>query len=188
MDLGKQNTSLKIDDISAITVSSSALEEIIGVTSRRIRQLAEEGILIRASKGRYKLSESLRNYVMTLKVAMESSEKDTTDGGFDLDTEKAIHEKVKRQISELKLSVMQGELHKSCDVEMVMTDMLLRTRSKLLSMPAKLAPILVNTMDAGKIQDNIQKEVLEVLLELKDYNPKEFNNNEVVEIEDDEDS
>ena len=51
----------KVDDISAITVNATVLADIIGVTDRRIRGLAEEGILVRASKGRYNLKESLIN-------------------------------------------------------------------------------------------------------------------------------
>ena len=62
----------KVDDISAITVNATVLADIIGVTDRRIRGLAEEGILVRASKGRYNLKESLINYILTLKVVMTS--------------------------------------------------------------------------------------------------------------------
>ena len=39
--------SVKTTDISAITVNSATLEKIIGVSDRRIRQLAEENIIIR---------------------------------------------------------------------------------------------------------------------------------------------
>ena len=42
----------KIDDISMITVSSRVLAEIIGVGERQVRNLAEEGILVRNSKSR----------------------------------------------------------------------------------------------------------------------------------------
>ena len=60
--------SIKTTDISAITVNSAALEKIIGVSDRRIRQLAEENIIIRAAKGRYKLMDSITNYICTFKV------------------------------------------------------------------------------------------------------------------------
>ncbi|MBD5156518.1 MAG: hypothetical protein HDT13_02640, partial [Butyrivibrio sp.] len=139
--------SIKTTDISAITVNSAALEKIIGVSGRRIRQLAEENIIVRAAKGRYKLMESITNYILTLRVSIEAAESDTPDGELDLDTEKAIHERVKRHISELKLKTMTGEVHKSEDVERVMTDMLVSIKTKLLSLPAKLAPMLVSRND-----------------------------------------
>ena len=90
--------SIKTTDISAITVNSATLEKMIGVSDRRIRQLAEEGIVVRAAKGRYKLKDSIMNYILTLKVAMEAAGTDSPDGELDLEEEKAIHERVKRHI------------------------------------------------------------------------------------------
>lgn len=177
--------SIKTTDISAITVNSAALEKIIGVSDRRIRQLAEENIIIRAAKGRYKLMDSVMNYILTLKVQMEANNAESVDGEIDLEEEKAIHERVKRHISELKLQTMRGELHKSEDVERVMMDMLASVRAKLLSMPTKLAPILVSRSDIDFVRNTINREVLEALNELKDYNPKEFYSDEYVAVGDD---
>lgn len=179
--------SIKTTDISAITVNSAALEKIIGVSDRRIRQLAEENIIIRAAKGRYKLMDSVTNYILTLKVQMEANNADSLDGEIDLEEERAIHERVKRHISELKLQTMKGELHKSEDVERVMMDMLASVRAKLLSMPTKLAPILVSRGDIDFVRNTINREVMEALNELKDYNPKEFYSDEYVAIGDDVD-
>lgn len=177
--------SIKTTDISAITVNSAALEKIIGVSDRRIRQLAEENIIIRAAKGRYKLMDSITNYILTLKVQMEANNAESVDGEIDLEEEKAIHERVKRHISELKLQTMRGELHKSEDVERVMMDMLASVRAKLLSMPTKLAPILVSRSEIDFVRNTISREVMEALNELKDYNPKEFYSDEYVAIGDD---
>ncbi len=173
--------SVKTTDISAITVNSATLEKIIGVSDRRIRQLAEENIIIRAAKGRYKLMDSISNYILTLKVAIESGNNESPDGEIDLEEEKAIHERVKRHISELKLQTMKGDLHKSEDVERVMTDMLVSIKTKLLSMPTKLAPILVSRNDIDFVRNAINREVLDALNELKDYNPKEFYSDDYVE-------
>lgn len=173
--------SVKTTDISAITVNSATLEKIIGVSDRRIRQLAEENIIIRAAKGRYKLMDSISNYILTLKVAIESGNSESPDGEIDLEEEKAIHERVKRHISELKLQTMKGDLHKSEDVERVMTDMLVSIKTKLLSMPTKLAPILVSRNNIDFVRNTINREVLDALNELKDYNPKEFYSDDYVE-------
>lgn len=178
--------SYKTTDISAITVNSATLEKILQVSDRRIRQLAEENIIVRVSKGRYRLMESISNYILTLKVSMEVGNSQSVDGELNLDDEKAIHERVKRHISELKLKTMQGELHKSEDVERVMTDMLISIKSKLLSMPSKLAPMLVARNDIDFIKRTISAEVLEVLNELKDYNAKDFYDDEYVDVEEDD--
>ncbi|MGB8452743.1 MAG: hypothetical protein WCD89_10450 [Anaerocolumna sp.] len=175
---------MKTKDISAVTVSSSVLSEIIGVGDRRIRQLADEGILIRASKGRYNLKESLKNYILTLKIAADNGE--DPDKEQSLDEIKAQHEKVKMHMSQLKLALMQGEVHKSSDVEHVMKDMLSSFRARMLNLPAKTAPLLVMRDNADWIRDALSKEVLEVLGELKDYNPKDFYSEEYIDDGDEE--
>lgn len=179
--------SVKITDISAITVNSATLEKIIGVKDRRIRQLAEQGTVVRAAKGRYRLLDSVMNYILTLKVAAEAAGVESQEGELDLEEEKALHERVKRHISELKLQTMQGNLHKSEDVERVMTDMLVSVKARLLSMPTKLAPLLVSRSDADYIRTVINREVLEALNELKDYDPKDFRSDDFVADDDTED-
>lgn len=65
--------SAKVTNIDNITVSAAVLGDLFGVTDRRIRQMAEEGIVARAAKGRYKLVESIKNYLLTLKLAAEGA-------------------------------------------------------------------------------------------------------------------
>ena len=42
--------STKVTDIDSLTVSAAVLGRIFGVTDRRVRQMAEEGIIVRAAK------------------------------------------------------------------------------------------------------------------------------------------
>lgn len=182
---GNATDSTKITDISAITVNSASLEKIIGVSDSRIRQLARENIIIRAAKGRYKLLESIKNYILTLKVKMEADNSEVSDGEIDLEEEKAIHERVKRRISELKLQTMKGELHKAEDVETVMMDMLVAFKTRMMNIPSKVAPIL-ESRDAAYIKDRLTHEITEALDELKDYDPKAFYSDEYVESEEED--
>ena len=179
--MAKTNTdSAKVTNKDSITVSAAVLGEMFGVTDRRIRQMAEEGIVIRASKGRYKLVDSIKSYLLTLKLAAEGVGVELADGEIDFDEEKALHERVKRHISELKLQIMKGEVHKAEDVETVMMDMLVAFKTKIMGIPSKAAPILENR-DAAFIKDRLTKEVTEALNELKDYDPKVFYSDEYVE-------
>lgn len=173
------NNAIKTKDITSVTVSATVLSEIIGVGDRRIRQLADEGVLIRASKGRYNLKESMKNYILNLRIAVDQGE--DYDKDQSLDEIKAQHEKVKMHMSQLKLSSMQGEVHKSSDVERVMKDMLSSFRTRLLNLPAKLAPLLVMRENADWIRESLTKEILEILNELKDYNPKDFYSEEYID-------
>ena len=184
--MAKQETeSAKVTDIDSLTVSAAVLGNIFGVTDRRIRQMAEEGIIVRAAKGRYNLVDSLKNYILSLKLAVDSNDSDNPGGELNFEEEKALHERVKRHISEMKLQTMKGELHKADDVRHVMTDMLSSFKTRMMNIPAKVAPVLEDR-DAGYIKERLTSEVTEALNELKDYNPADFYSDEYVEGEDDE--
>lgn len=184
--MAKQETeSAKVTDIDSLTVSAAVLGNIFGVTDRRIRQMAEEGIIVRAAKGRYNLVDSLKNYILSLKLAVDSNDSDNPDGELNFEEEKALHERVKRHISEMKLQTMKGELHKANVVRHVMTDMLSSFKTRMMNIPAKVAPVLEDR-DAGYIKERLTSEVTEALNELKDYNPADFYSDEYVEGEDDE--
>ena len=172
--------SAKVTNIDSITVSAAVLGDMFGVSDRRIRQMAEEGIVARAAKGRYKLVDSIKNYLLTMKLAAEGIDVDLTDGEINLEEEKGLHERVKRHISELKLQIMKGGLHKAQDVEIVMTDMLVAFKTRMMNIPSKVAPIL-ESRDAAFIKDRLTSEVIEALNELKDYDPRAFYSEEYVE-------
>lgn len=177
--------SAKVTDIDKVTVSVTVLSDIFGVTDSRVRQMAREGIVERAAKGRYNLKDSLKNYILALKVAGEGSGIADLDSDINIDEEKAIHERVKRHISELKLKTMKGELHKAADVKEVMTDMLAAFRTRTLAIPSKIAPALEDR-DANYIKERLLAECTEALSELKDYDPQMFYPDEYVGSVDDE--
>ena len=171
-----------LTEIERVTVSAGVLKQLLMFKDdSRVRQLAGEGIFIRASKGRYLLFESLQNYIKTLKVQKDVQSAEA-ENDVDYKTERAKLEQVKRIQAELKLALMKGELHKSNDVERVMTDMLARTRSRFLQMPSKMAPLLAEK-ETGEIKKMLSNEVRDILEELKEYDPKDFYSEDFVEIE-----
>lgn len=176
-----EELSAKIDDIGSTVVSAKVLSKLFSLTERRIRDLAQEGILVReTTKGRYNLERSVQNYILHLKTN-KNIENMTTNKELDLEEEKAIHEKVKREKAEIELKIMKGEVHLSEDVESVLSTMLANFRSKILAMPSKIAPTIVSQNDVKYIRDRIKVECIEVLEELKDYDPSVFYNEKYVE-------
>lgn len=176
----------KVDDISQVTVSSKVLSNIIGVSDRRIRQLAEEGVLTKSSQGRYLLGESLHGYILMLKIENDAKSIDYSDGDApDLEEEKAYHERAKRFMSELRLKKMKGELHEANDIRLVMTDMLAKFKAKALGIPSKVAPILENK-DKTFIMSYMRTEISTLLIDLADYSPKDFYGEEFMDMNDDE--
>lgn len=174
----------KVNDIDSVTVTAGVLGGILGVSERRVRGLAQEGIFVKASQGRYKLKESMHNYVLNLRVANDAGKTIQSDleDELDLNTEKAKHERIKRHMSELKLALMKGEVHKSNDVEAVMMDMLVRFKTKIVSLPSKLTPQLVDR-DKSYILNALTEELNQVLEELSSYNAADFYGKEYIDAE-----
>lgn len=171
-------------EFNEILVSSKVLEALFGLKSRTIRDLADKGIIKRDSHGKYLLWDSAKGYITFLQVISKSkdrSESISSDGPLDLEVEKAEHERLKKQITEIKLQLIRGQVHKSEDVERVMTDMFARFKSKITAIPAKLARKLEGKKRT-EIQAILKKEMDNALRELAAYKPSDFYSDEHIEI------
>ncbi|MFY0545466.1 hypothetical protein [Brevibacillus sp. H7] len=168
---------------SEIVFSAKQLSEILNLTPRRIQQLAEEGIMVKASRGKYKAIDSIQRYIQLLQEKKGDSDE------VDYFTERALHEKAKREKAELALAVMKGDLHRSKDVEMVMNDMIAAFRARILAIPTKLAPQMQGLKELAAIRDLLTREMIEALTELSEYDPQVFyaKSEDYVELNDDED-
>lgn len=175
-------TSQKVDSVDNVTVSGGVLADLFSLTDRRIRQLADEGIIVRVKKGRYDLVSSVKNYIIHIKTNNDLKD-NKSDVEIDLERERALHEKVKRAKSEIELAAMRGEMHHSSDVERVMNDMLGNFRAKILAMPSKLAPLLVARNELAIIQQLIKKECNETLEELAAYDASLFYNDKYIDLD-----
>jgi phage terminase Nu1 subunit (DNA packaging protein) len=170
----------KLDDLEQIVVTASVLCDLIGISDRRVRQLAQEGVLIRVAKGRYSLAKSIKGYITNLKVTQTMNQDKKDASPVDLDIEKAKHERIKRQLSENKLSLQRGKLHRAEDVERVMTDMLMNFKGKILNIPTRLAVKLTNQRDENHIEEIIREACIESLQEFSEYNPELFYSADVI--------
>ena len=171
--------SKKIDSAENMIVSSKVLANLFSVTERRIRQLTEEGIVIRIKKGKYALMKSVQNYIYSLKIEKDGSIVET-ETKLDIEREDALYKKAKRELAEIDLQLKRNEVHLSQDVEKVMNDMLSNFRGKLLNLAPKISPQLVGK-GLVETQDIIKANVIEALEELSNYNPMMFYNDEMIE-------
>lgn len=157
-------------------IKSKGLAEILGISQRRINQLAKEGVLVKDSRGFFVLVEAVPAY-----IAYATTEND------ELRQEKILHERAKRRKAELELKVREGKLHEAEDVEFALTGMLVTFRNRLLSIPSKLAPQLIGVNSIAEIQTVIDTELREAMTELSEYDPAMFNG-EVAQVEDEDET
>lgn len=102
---------------------------------------------------------------------------------------KADHEEVKKNISIMKLRRLRRELHEAADVEAFLSDMLLRFKNRLLSLPAKMAMQVSGEKDLNRVIQILSDDMREALEELSEYDPDEIDGAEITfaDLEDDED-
>ena len=153
------------EEFKTMTVTQTFLAKVLGLTQGRISQLLDEGILIRDEESRQpRFYESLKSYWLSKK---------TTGEGVNFWTEKALHEKAKRELSELKLAQERGEVYAAADVESVLVEMLIDFRNKLGGLGHKLAAQLEGKT-ASAICAAIDSEVEATLNELSETLHEEY--------------
>lgn len=157
---------LELEELEIITVPASVLGDMIGVSNRRVRQLAQEGILVRAAQGRYKLFESLKNYTAQIKVDKKLREEDSEDKNIDLMTERALHERVKREKTEMELRKIDEELHLASDVEQLMTEFKKAAEEHILPISNVVAQDVLDSDSLVDIETIIGDECRSALVEL----------------------
>lgn len=178
----------KIDSVEHVTVSSSVLANLFGLSTRRIRQLEEEGVINKVARGKYSLQENIKSYITFIKTTVDLKENKGEELKIDYDEEHALLEKAKREKAELEVALMQGKLHDAVDVEREMTKMLSAFRAKILAIPSKMAPQLIAQTEISIIENILETEVYNALTELSKYDPEVFQNDKYVgELELDED-
>ena len=157
-------------------VNQKQLAECLGISSRRVRQLREEGLFKLTQEGKgYNLEKSIQEYI-EYKVNAETGRR----ASISKEEVQAEHEEVKKQISLLKLRRLRRELHEASDVEAFLTDMLLRFKNRLLSVPSRLAMQIAGESDINEIIQIIKKERRQfhpdhTLEELSEYDPDEID-------------
>ncbi len=154
-----------------MNVNQKELANILGITSRRVRQLREEGFFSFTENGKkYSLEKCVQEYI-EYKVKAETN----TGTSIDREKEQAEHEQIKKNISKLKLRKLKKELHEASDVELFLSEMLINFRNRLVSIPSKIAVQILGEEDINRIIEILQKEMYETLEELSEYNPDKIN-------------
>lgn len=166
-----------------LTISTHQLAKILGLTDRRIQQLAQDELIPRIERDKYYAPDAVQAY-MKQKIEQAEERKQNSDPEEQYLIEHARLEKAKREKAEIQISLMKGTVHTAEDVEREMAKMLIAFRAKILALPSKLAPRTAIMTDANKIEELIHKEVFLALQELKDYDPELFKHKTYVEVAD----
>jgi len=144
--------------------SSKAIARFLDLSDRRVRQLRDEKVIEEASPGLYELIPTAHKYINYLRKRNPESEE-----YLDYNTERAKLVRAKRRSEEYDLALKEGQLHRSDDIELVMTDMLINFKARLMEIPAKLSPTLCEKNEKADIYKILKDSIDEALKELSDF-------------------
>lgn len=139
--------------MSRVLAKESTLTEMFGVSDRRVREICKN---FKVDTGKYLLIESVTHYIKSLKA--EGKE------------EIAGVRKADKDLKEFRLKVLKNEYVPIDQVELAITDMQIRTKSKALSIASEASAEVVGKTSRKEIELIIQKYVSEFLEEMASFN------------------
>lgn len=153
-------------------VNQKTLAAALGISARQIRNLREQGMFefVPGTK-KYDLTKCVSEYV-EFKIKAETGRGTT----LNKEKEQAEHERLKKEITKIKLRILRKEVHEARDVEEFLNGMLLNFRARLLAVPTKCAPLVLNKKDVNDIINILNSEMIETLSALSEYDPDLINN------------
>jgi hypothetical protein len=148
--------------MAAASHSLKTISKLLDLSPRRVQQLVKEGVIPKMERGRYELVPVVRAYIHYLR------ERNIQAGVVSLEEVRTRKIKAEAELAEIDLAQQRGETINVDAAAIVWGEVLGVAKSRLLSIPAKLAPI-VAVEDAPAIcKALIEEQVFEVLDELAD--------------------
>ncbi len=155
-------------------VSTTELACVLGITGRRIRQLAEDGQLEKSGQGRFVLADAVQRYIAGLSRETTSAEEAKLERAKR--QSEATLKMSKAEIARLEMKELQGKMHRSEDVAAMTEDLIYTIRSALMALPGRLAVDACSAQSPAEAAEIIRKEVSLVMQELSGYryDPKKY--------------
>ncbi len=142
--------------------TSNVVADWLAVTPRRVRQLRDEGVLVEKAPGLYDLQSCVVRYISYLRKG---------SGNTNLNDERAMLTRAKREAADMENEERRGNLHSTGDIEKGLAALCLNMRGRFSGLPAKLSGELAQMggNQAG-IHDKLKAAIDETLEELSHFN------------------
>lgn len=145
-------------------VSSTELAAVLGVTVRRVQQMAQDGTIPPVRRGRFLLCDSVQRYLNFL-----LRDKEQSQSGLEKETAETEIKKAKAVIAKLEAEELQGKMHRSEDVAAMTEDLIYAIRGMLVALPGRLAVDVSAAGSPAEAAEVIRREVFKVMQELTGY-------------------
>lgn len=133
-------------------VTGKRLAEIFGISDRTVRDLVDRNILIREGDN-FDFIANVKAYIEYQRASSENTQ----------------YKKEQIEYLKLKRQEKAKELHNAGDIRRAISKMLIYFRQKLLIIPRRESRILAEITDRIKIEEILEKIIIEALQELSEY-------------------
>ena len=145
----------------ATSFNIEAISKLLKLSERRVQQLAKDNIIPKAERGKYDLVSSVHGYIDFLKAK----------AGGDFTAEEVLKNKnkllkAKAEIAEIEKQKATGELIPKEEVKRTWLELVHKIKQKLLSIPNKVAPVVVTVKNISEIKLILQDKLYEALYEI----------------------
>jgi phage terminase Nu1 subunit (DNA packaging protein) len=161
----------------AQTVSTEQLAAFLRKDVRTIQRYVSNGILRRARdsdgkplRGAFELVPSIHAYLDYLEEQLSVGLQNDTE----FRRERTGLVKAQRERQELENQLFKGQLHRADDVEAIMNDVLSGIKIRFLSIPSRIARLLIAQTAIAKIIDILTRAVYEALGDVMTYSAEAF--------------
>ena len=155
-------------------VNATSLAAALGLTARRVQQMAQDGTLTTVRTGRYRLRDSIRRYIAFISDSKESVEDRKIERARR--ASEAQMKASKATIAKYEAEELKGTMHRAEDVEVMTEDLVFTIRGALMALPGRLAVDVSTANTPAEASEIIRKEVHKVMRELAGYryDPKKY--------------
>ena len=142
----------------------------LGMSHKNANELINKGVIARKNRGAYDLDEARSQYIQHVREIAAGRAK---HGELDLQEERARLAKEQADAKEMENDVLRGSLVAIEDVAVSIEKQLTRVRTRLLSVPTKVAPEAHASPTVKEVQRLMEDAIIEALNELVGYNKQE---------------
>lgn len=171
---------MPVSDGARMIVTGDELAAWLDVGRRKITEFAADGRVVKAGRG-FDLKASVTAYCGYIREI--AAGRSNGEDGLDLVAERARLAKEQADALEMKNALTRGEMLRREDVDAAVHGAFARVRARLISVPVKLAPVVMAIETPSEAQAAIRDAIYEALRELSETSVADLcgNDGDVVE-------
>jgi phage terminase Nu1 subunit (DNA packaging protein) len=146
---------------TAAGVEVGQVAALFNLSDRRVQQLAKDGIIPKAERGRYNLAGCVRGYIAFLQKSVDAAKAKAAQPVIvDLQRERARKTAAEAELAELEVAKARGEWVAVSDFRQALQNVLEKEMARLRSLPIQLSWLGVDAEKA--IDEEVERIVAEM--------------------------